>query len=391
MNFNLDSEQQMLQDSVRRFVDRDYDFEARTALIKSGSRCSAKHWDTFATNGWLAAALPEEQGGLGGTLLDTVLIAGQLGRGLVIEPYLGCAVLAAQTLLAAGTPAQRDALLPALAEGSRKFALAYSEAGSRGLPAPIATHADAAPGGYTLRGVKTLVLGGTEADAFIVSAMTPIAAPTSAHDGAELRLFVVNADAPGLSRRALPLHDGSWAAEVTLDGVFVPADALLGEPGTGLAALDHGLLHGTAALCAELVGAMEKTIEITAEYLKVRKQFGVAIGSFQALQHRMADMAAELEVARSMLYALLAAVESGTPEDVRNTVSQAKSLIGRAAKYVCGQGIQLHGGIGMTDEYTVGHYFKRAVVADAIFGNADLHESLVAQALQQSLSQSVAE
>ena len=388
MNFNLDSEQQLLQDSVRRFIDRDYDFEARTALIKSGSRCSAKHWDTFANNGWLAAALPEEHGGLGGSLLDTALIAGQLGRGLVIEPYLGCAVLAAQTLLAAATPTQRDAMLPALADGSRKVALAYSEAGSRGLPEPIGTFADVASGGHVLRGVKTLVLGGTEADAFIVSAVTPIAQPTSAHDGAELRLFLVGADAAGLSRRALPLHDGSWAAEVTLDGVFVPNDALLGEPGTGLAALDHGLLHGTAALAAELVGAMEKTIEITAEYLKVRKQFGVPIGSFQALQHRMADMAAELEVARSMLYALLAAVESGTPEEVRNTVSQAKALIGRAAKYVCGQGIQLHGGIGMTEEYTVGHYFKRAVVADAIFGNADLHESLLAQALQQSLSRS---
>lgn len=386
MNFNLDAEQQLLQDSVRRFIDRDYDFESRTALIKSGSRCSEKHWNTFASNGWLAAALPEEQGGLGGGLLDTVLIAGQLGRGLVIEPYLGCAVVAAQTLLQAATPGQRDVWLPALADGSRKLALAYSEAGARGLPSPIATHADAAPGGYLLRGVKTLVLGGTEADAFIVSAMTPIAQPISAHDGAELRLFLVDGNAAGLSRRALPLHDGSWAAEVTLDRVFVPANALLGEPGTGLAALEHGLTHGTAALCAELLGAMEKTIEITAEYLKVRKQFGVAIGSFQALQHRMADMAAELEVARSMLYALLATAESGTQEEVRNAVSQAKSLIGRAAKYVCGQGIQLHGGIGMTEEYTVGHYFKRAVVADALFGNADLHESLVAQSLQRSLA-----
>lgn len=362
MNFNLDSEQQMLQDSVRRFVDRDYDFEARTALIQSGSRCSARHWDTFANNGWLAAALPEAQGGLGGTLLDTVLVAGQFGRGLVIEPYLGCAVLGAQTLLAAATPAQRDALLPPLADGSRKVALAYSEAGSRGLPTPIGTHADATPDGYVLRGVKTLVLGGTEADALVVSAMTPIARPASAHDGAELRLFVVPANAPGLSRRALPLHDGSWAAEVTLDGVVVPADALLGEPGSGLAALQQGLLHGTTALCAELVGAMEKTIEITAEYLKVRKQFGVPLGSFQALQHRMADMAAELEVARSMLYAVLAATESGTPEAVRNTLSQAKALIGRAARYVCGQGIQLHGGIGFADESDIGLYLRRAMV-----------------------------
>ncbi|QQX82812.1 acyl-CoA dehydrogenase family protein [Cupriavidus necator] len=386
MNFNLNPEQQLLQDSVRRFVDRDYDFEARTALVKAGSRCSAKHWNTFANNGWLAAALPEAQGGLGGTLLDTVLITGQLGRALVIEPYLGCAVLAAQTLRAAATEAQRDALLPSLADGSRKLALAYSEAASRGLPTPVAMRADPAPGGYVLHGVKTLVLGGCDADAFIVSVMTPYATPASAHDGAELRLFVVEADAAGLSRCALPLHDATWAAEVTFDGVFVKADALLGESGSGLPALREGLLHGTAALCAELVGAMEKAIEITSEYLKVRKQFGVPIGSFQALQHRMADMAAEMEVARSMLYALLASIETDAPEAAERTASQAKALIGRAAKYVCGQAIQLHGGIGMTEEYTVGHYFKRAVVADALFGNADLHESCVAQALQQSLT-----
>jgi acyl-CoA dehydrogenase len=386
MNFTLTQEQQMLQDSVARFIEKDYAFEARTALVKAGSRCDARHWGTFANNGWLAAALPEEQGGLGGSLLDTVLIAGEFGKGLVIEPYIGCAVAAAQAVLAGGTPAQREALLPALADGSRKLALAYSEAGARGLPAPISTHADAAPDGYVLNGVKTLVLGGTEADAFVVSAMTPIARPASAHDGAELRLFVVPANAPGVRCRALPLHDGSWAAEVGFDNVAVPAQGLLGEPGTGLAALRQGLLHGTAALCAELVGAMDKTIEITAGYLKMRHQFGVAIGSFQALQHRMADMAAEAEVARSMLYALLAAVETGTPEEVARTLSQAKSLIGRAAKYVCGQGIQLHGGIGMTEEYTVGHYFKRAVVADALYGNADLHEAVVAEALQQSLN-----
>ncbi|MDX6007521.1 acyl-CoA dehydrogenase family protein [Cupriavidus necator] len=376
MNFELTFEQQLLQDSVARFVEKDYGFEARTALVKSGSRCDGRHWATFANNGWLAAALPEAQGGLGGTLLDTVLIAGQFGRGLVIEPFLGCAVAAAQTLLAGATPAQRDALLPALADGSRRVALAYSEAGTRGLPAPIATCAEATAGGYVLNGTKTLVLGGTEADAFVVSAM----------HGGELRLFVVRADTPGVTCRAVPLHDATWAAEITFDIAAVPGDALLGEPGTGLAALQHGLFQATAALCAELVSAMDKTIEITAEYLKVRKQFGVPIGSFQVLQHRMADMAAETELARSMLYALLATVETGTPDDVQRTVSQAKSLVGRAAKYVCGQGIQLHGGIGMTDEYIVGHYFKRAVVADALFGNADLHESLVAEALQHSLN-----
>ncbi|QUN32773.1 acyl-CoA dehydrogenase family protein (plasmid) [Cupriavidus sp. KK10] len=382
MNFNLTDEQRLLQDSVRRFVEKDYDFEARTARLKSGEPCNARHWAMFAENGWLAAALPEAAGGLDGTIIDTMLIAAELGRGLVVEPYLGCAVLAAQTLVAGATPQQLETLLPALADGSRRFALAYSEAQSRGLPEPVATRAEPAPGGYRLHGTKTLVLGGCDADAFIVSAVLP----GKAGEAALCSLFLVPADTQGVRRTPLPLHDGSWAAEVAFDGALVPADALLGEPGTAQAALGHGLTHAITALCAELVGGMEKTIEITAEYLKVRKQFGVPIGSFQALQHRMADMAAELEVARSMLYALLGSIENDSAQALARTVSQAKTLISRAARYVCGQGIQLHGGIGMTEEYTVGHYFKRAVVADVLFGNADLHEAANARALQATLT-----
>ncbi|AQV98669.1 acyl-CoA dehydrogenase [Cupriavidus necator] len=382
MNFNLTDEQRLLQDSVRRFAEKDYDFAARSARVKSGEPCSRRHWATFAENGWLAAALPESAGGLGGTIIDTVLIAGELGRGLVVEPYLGSAVLAAQTLVAAATPDQLETLLPALADGSRRFALAYSEASSRGQPEPVATRAEPARGGFTLHGTKTLVLGGSDADAFIVSAMLT----GEAGEGALCSLFLVPADAEGVDCISLPLHDGSWAAEVRFNGAFVPADGLLGEAGNAPAALSHGLAHAIAALCAELVGGMEKTIEITAAYLKVRKQFGVPIGSFQALQHRMADMAAELEVARSMLYALLASIENDGAQALARTVSQAKALVGRAARYVCGQGIQLHGGIGMTEEYTVGHYFKRAVVADVLFGNADLHEAGNARALQATLT-----
>ncbi|KXU82917.1 acyl-CoA dehydrogenase [Paraburkholderia monticola] len=376
MNFNLNSEQQLLQDSVRRFVDRDYGFDARTALVKARTTSSALHWQTFADNGWLAAALPESCGGLGGSLIDTVLIAQQLGRALVIEPYLGCAVLAAQTLWAAGTPAQREHWLPALAEGSRKFALAYSEAQSRGFPEPVALMAVATPEGYSLSGCKTLVLGGADAHAFIVSAR--------ASDADGITLAVVDADAPGLARRMLPLHDGSFAAELTFDAVQVSRDAVLGEPGSGLAALQHGLAHASAALGAELVGGMEKAIEITAEYLKVRQQFGVPIGSFQALQHRLADMAAEMELARSMLYALLASLENDDAPARQRAVSQAKAVIGRAARFVCAQAIQLHGGIGMTEEYQVGHYFKRAVVADALFGSSDAHDAACAAQLQNA-------
>ncbi|MFM0505502.1 acyl-CoA dehydrogenase family protein [Paraburkholderia caffeinilytica] len=378
MNFNLNSEQQMLQDSVRRFVERDYGFEARRALLVSGSTHNTAHWNTFAENGWLAAALPEAYGGLGGTVIDTVLIAQAFGRGLVTEPYMGCAVLGAQAIAAAGTPEQCERLLPTLADGTRRIALAYGEAHSRGLPESLQMRAEHVGDNYRLSGRKTLVAGGAAADAFVVSAVTP--------DGG-VTLFLVDAGTPGLTRTVLPLHDGSWAAELTLEGVTLPAQAVLGEPGQGLPALQQVLGHGTATLCAELVGGMERAIEITADYLKMRKQFGVPIGSFQVLQHRLADMAAELEIARSMLYALLASIMNDEAGRRDYVVSQAKSLIGRAAKFVCGQAIQLHGGIGMTEEYQIGHYFKRAIVADALLGGSDRHDTRCADYVRRTLNQ----
>ena len=366
MDFRLDSEQQMLQDSVRRYIDKAYAFEAGA---KPGKGASLAHWGAFADNGWLAAALPEAHAGLGGGLVETALIAHEFGRGLVREPYLGCAVVAAQTLAAAGTAAQQERWLPALADGSVRIALAYSEPASRGMPLPVATVARSRAGGYLISGRKSLVLSGLVAQHYIVSARVEGAAAD------EVSLFLVDVDAPGLQRQALPLHDGSWAEELVLDGVQVPADAVLGEAGKGLAALRAGLAHGTVALGAELVGAMEKVIELTADYLKTRQQFGVPIGSFQALQHRVADMAIEMETARSMLHAALAAMEREDDAARQRTLSAAKALIARAAKFVCGQGIQLHGGIGVTEEYVVGHYFKRAVVGELLLGSIDRHEA----------------
>ncbi|MFC5694727.1 acyl-CoA dehydrogenase family protein [Pseudomonas sp. GCM10022186] len=377
MDFDLTSEQQLLQDSVRRYVDKAYSFESRMALLAAGKNGNADNWGTFAANGWLMAALPEEHGGLGGSLLETAIIAQQLGRALVLEPYLGCAVLAAQTLAACGNGAQKARLLPRLAEGSCRIALAYSEPGSRGMPEPVALRAERHSDGFRLHGRKSLVLGADGAEAFIVSARI---AGTQG-----ISLLLVDADRPGLQHQALPLHDGTWVEELNFDGVEVAADALLCEAGQGLPALREGLAHGIVALCAELIGGMEKTLEVTAEYLKVRKQFGVPIGSFQALQHRIADMAAEMEVARSMLHAALSAVANDDPATRDKTLSGAKMLICRAARFVCGQGIQLHGGIGVTEEYLVGHYYKRAVVADLLLGSSDSHEAAYAEALQAEL------
>ncbi len=377
MDFDLTSEQQMLQDSVRRYVDKAYSFESRIALMAAGKNGNAGNWDTFATNGWLMAALPEAHGGLGGSVLDTAIIAQQLGRALVLEPYLGCAVLAAQTLAAAGNAEQQARWLPQLAEGTCRIALAYSEPGSRGMPEPVTLRAERSGDGFILHGLKSLVLGAPNAQAFIVSARIVGTAGIS--------LLLVDADAAGLERQALPLHDGTWVEELNFDGVEVGPDALLGEAGQGLPALREGLAHGIVALCAELVGGMEKTIEVTADYLKVRQQFGVPIGSFQALQHRIADMAAEMEIARSMLHAALSSMANDDPATRDKTLSGAKMLICRAAKFVCGQGIQLHGGIGMTEEYLVGHYYKRAVVADLLLGSSDSHEAACAEALQAEL------
>jgi len=380
MNFNLTEEQQLLQDSVRRFAERSYAFAARTALVQAGQGGSAQNWQLFAENGWLAAALPEAGGGLGGSVVDTALIAQQLGRALVIEPYLGCAVLAAQTLAAAASAEQQARWLPGLACGEQRYALAFAEAASNGDPSIVEMQALRSGDGYVLNGSKTLVLGANGASGYIVSAR--LHGAQAPHD---IALFLVDATAPGVSARAWLLHDGSRAADLHFAQVRVGDEALLGAPAGGLAALREGLAHAVAALCAELVGAMEKAIEMTAEYLKVRRQFGVPIGSFQALQHRLADMVAELEVARSMLYALLASIENDSAAQRDHTVSMAKSLVGRAAKYVCGQAIQLHGGIGMTEEYAVGHYFKRAVVADLLFGNGDSHDAASAAVLQRAL------
>jgi alkylation response protein AidB-like acyl-CoA dehydrogenase len=298
---------------------------------------------------------------------------------LIVEPYLGCAVLATQVLLAAATDAPSTAWLPSLCDGSRRLALAYSESASRGMPHYVATRAERDGTGYRLHGHKTLVLGAPGADGYIVSARTS----GEARDAEGISLFIVAAGDERLKVAPVMLHDGRAAAELTLDGVRVAHP--LGDLNRGLPALQEGLAHAVLALGAELVGAMERTIEVTADYLRSRKQFGVPIATFQSLQHRMADMAAELELARSMLFAALASFQNDDVPTRLEMLSAAKALITRAARNVCGQAIQLHGGIGLTEEYVVGHFFKRAVVGDTLFGSSTLHEAACAEALRTRL------
>ena len=369
MDFALNDEQQMLSDSVARFVQNDYDFETRARRLAAGDGNS--QWQLFADNGWLGAAFEEEVGGFGGGVIETAIIGQGLGRALVLEPWLGSAVLAAQTLRATGDGEAIAEWMPSLCDGSRRLALAWSEPQSRGVADIVAAEAVGAGTEWRVSGEKTLVLGAADADAYLVSARA---------EGA-IALFLVETGADGLSVVSTPLHDGSAAGALHLDGVT--ARRLAGD---GLEALREGLSHGVLALCAELIGAMEQSIEITAEYLRTRKQFGMAIGSFQALQHRIADMTAEMELARSMLFALLSSFENDDAPARARTVHGAKALITAAARNVCGQGIQLHGGMGMTEECAIGHYFKRAVVADLLFGGRTLHETACADALRAELS-----
>jgi len=374
MQFHLNEEQSLLQESLRRFLDNEYGFEYRQSIRRTSPQGLRQNWRVFAENGWLAVALPESVGGFGGSIVETLIIAHEFGRVLVIEPYIGCAVLGAQTLLASGDKGKIETFLPEVAQGRLRIALAYDEPGLRGLPGPAEMKAKSTVNGYLLNGKKLLVIGAVDADKFIVS--------TRLEDSGRTGLFLVDADTPDLERIDLPLHDGTVAQELVFKDVHISQTAMIGNPDIGLQILRSGYNQGVLAICASMIGAMERAIEITSEYLRTRQQFGQPISSFQVLQHRMADMATEMELARSMLFSAMAAVSSGNTAHADQSVSFAKSLIGRSAKFVCGQAIQLHGGIGMTEEYVIGHYFKYAMVANALLGSSSRHDEACAAQLE---------
>ena len=370
MNFTLTEEQSMLVDSVQRFVQQEYDFETRRATASRPGGFDRAHWRQFADMGWLGVSLPDAVGGFDGTAVDTALVMQELGRGLVLEPYLAVAVLAAQAINAGASDEQKKILLPPLIGGESLVVLAHGEPDACGVLAHVATRAELnGEGGYRLHGRKSLVLGGPVADKFLVSARTG----GEIGDENGISLFLLDANAPGLTRRDYRLIDSSGASDLLLDNVRVGPQALMGDSNGAFAAIEHAVSHATVALCAEAVGAMEKVIWTTRDYLLTRKQFGAAIGSFQALQHRMADMVCELEQSRAMLYRALAHLDDVDPAARRHAVAAAKAQTGRSGKFVGAQGIQLHGGIGMTEEYCIGHYFKRLTVIETLFGHQCVH------------------
>ncbi len=368
MDFEFNDLQRMLRDGVERFVENEYEFEQRRVLATSDRGYSDAHWETFAELGWLGLMLPESLGGFGGTPVDTLVLMEAFGRGLVLEPYVATAVLGAGLLPHLAAP-RREEVCDAVVSGRYKLALAYAEPGGRFDPAQVVTRAQVDGDGFRLSGSKAVVLGGHVADAFIVSART--AGDPGAAQG--VSLFLVPADAPGVARRGYRTIDAGGAAEVTLDKVAVGSEALIGAAGDGLVLLEQALDTGSAAVCAEAVGCMAAVTDLTVEYLKTRKQFGMPIGAFQALQHRAVDMFVATEESRSMAYMAAVKVQLDDPLDRRRHLSAAKQFIGAAATRVGQEAVQLHGGIGVTDEYAASHFFKRLTAINRWFGDDRYH------------------
>ncbi|WP_298960699.1 acyl-CoA dehydrogenase family protein [uncultured Methylobacterium sp.] len=375
MDFDLSEEQSLLKDSVERLLADRYDFEARKRHGKHPEGFSPEMWRSYAEQGLLAVPFSEEEGGIGGGTVETMIVMEAFGGALVLEPYLSTVVLAGGLLRHAASAEQRAEWLPGLIGGETRYAFAHGERQARYDLHDVGVQARRDGEGWVLEGEKALVLHGDSADRLIVSART--AGGRRDRDG--IGLFLVEAGAEGVSRRGYPTQDGQRAAEVSLSSVRVGPEAVIGAPEGALPAIERVTDEAIAALCAEAVGAMDRMHRLTVEYLKTRKQFGVAIGSFQVLQHRAADMFIALEQARSMSFLATMMAEADDPAERSRAVSGAKVQIGRSGRVV-GQGaVQLHGGVGMTMEYSVGHYFKRVTMIDQLFGDADHHLARVAR------------
>ena len=375
MNFDFSDEQERLRDALRRWVDKSYTFERRRAIVKGGG-FDAATWDELAGLGLTGLRVPTAQGGLGLGPVDAMVVMEELGRGLVLEPFVAVALVATQLLAEARTPVAVT-WLQRVAEGRARVVLAQQERGARYALAHVRTRAESSSGGqWVLSGHKSLVPTGAHAGAFVV----PARVHGDPDDPDGVGLFLVAADGPGAATRPYALQDGSAAADLSL--VRAAAIELL-PPGEAFNALEAAVDTGLAALCAEAVGVMDHLMAATIEYMNARQQFGVPIASFQALRHRVADMKMQLELGRSMSY--YAALRLGdAPDQRRRAVSQAKVQLGQSMRFVGQQAIQLHGGIGMTDEYSGSHYFKRLTCIELSFGDTLHHLGEVAGRMQDT-------
>lgn len=367
MDFELSADQKMIVETAATFVKKELPVERMRHLREDAVGWSKEMWKQMGELGWLGIMHPDTVGGFGGSFVDAALIVEKFGNNLVSEPFVASAILAA-TALRGGSEEQQVRFLAPMVAGDTSLALAWAERAGRFDPAIVSTRAEKAGDGYRLRGEKVWVLNGQAADHFVVSART------SGRDGdAEgLSLFVVDADAVGVTRTTVKTMDGQKAATLSLD-VFVDADRLLGVEGAGLPALERALDYGAAATVAEGHGVMKTALDMTVEYLKTREQFGVKIGVFQALQHKAVDMFIETELTKSVMLMAAIKVDSEDPLERKRAVSVAKAQLAMSGRFVAQQSIQLHGGVGVTDEHDIGLYFKRMHVLTTLFGDEEFH------------------
>lgn len=372
MDFDFSEEQRLLQDSVNSLIDKEYPFEKRSEYSVQERGWSETIWRRFAEQGLLALPFEERDGGIGGTPVETMIVMEGLGRALVLEPYLSTVVICGNILKLGASEKQRMRYLPPLMRGEEVFSFAFQEVNSRYDFAAIETSAKRCGDGWSIHGAKSTVLHGDTADHFLVTARTD-ARPEA------VAIFVVPKDAAGVTIERSLTQDGIRAADVIFDQVAVSAGAIIGDTEGALPLIERVADYARAALCAEAVGAMDESIKMTVAYMKARKQFGVPIGTFQALQHRAADMYVAYEQARSMAIYATMACDMADSEARSIAIGSAKAQISRSARFIGQQSIQIHGGIGMTQEYKVGHYFKRLTVIESAFGDADFHIRRVSQ------------
>ncbi|MEM6989898.1 MAG: acyl-CoA dehydrogenase family protein [Myxococcota bacterium] len=364
MNFELTSDQKMLAQTVSQFTKTKSTVERFRKLREAGTSWEREVWAEMGELGWLSVPFPEEAGGFGAGFVEVAIIAEGLGKTLVPEPFIGSVVLGGMALLQAGSASQHEQWLAPMIEGTSSLALGYAERQSRHDVSRVATTATRDGGGWKLSGEKVFVPNGHEAEHVLISAQTP--------DG--IGLFVVAADGPGVTRTKVKTIDGHGAGRIRLDGAAVGDDCRLGEPGDAtVATLEHVLDYGAAAACAEGLGICQATLDMTVAHLKERKQFNVPIGSFQVLQHRAVEMFVEVELVRSVSILASISVEDEDPVARKRGVSAAKAKLATAGRAVTREAIQLHGGIGITDEHDIGLYFKRMVALDALFGDEVHH------------------
>ena len=368
MDFSFTEEQQLLRSSIARFLQDQYSIDTRRDIIASETGWRRDYWEQFAELGLLAAAFPEADGGFRSSPVDTLVIMEEFGKGLVVEPYLPTAILGSAFLCGGASEAMRTDLIPSIIEGETILAFAYAEPQGRYNLADLTTTAQKDGGSYVVNGHKAVVIGAPMADKLIVTTRT--AGQQRDRDG--VTVLLIDSSASGVSRRDYTTIDGSRASEVIFDNVRVDAEAVIGEPDGGLPLIEAAVEAGIAAICGEALGAMKTINDMTVEYAKTRQQFGAPIGRFQVLQHRMVDMLIAYEQAVSMTYMVHLKLEE-TPAERAKAAAAAKVQIGKAGRYIGQQAVQIHGGMGMTDELALGFYFKRLTMIDTQFGNVDHH------------------